>query len=181
MVVLVFLFSIFNFHEKDSGKFIINNSKIIFYSYAPIENIEAENIDAIGVVDFSTREFIIKIPMNKFDFPNNLMEKHFNDSYLETEKFPNCIFKGTLSKSIDIKKIGLNDVTAKGKLELHGVSNNLQIPLKINISEEKIDVISNFEITLGDYEIKIPKLLFKNIAEIVEVKVNTELKKYIVK
>ncbi len=180
MVVLVFLLSAFNFHQTNSEKFIINNSNITFYSYAPIENIEAENIDAIGVIDFETKEFIIKIPMSKFDFPNNLMEKHFNDSYLETEKFPNCIFKGTLSKSIDGLEMGSNELVAQGKLELHGVSNNFQIPLKINISEENINVISNFEITLDDYEIKIPKLLFKNIAETIEIKVNATLKKYII-
>jgi len=180
MVVLVFLLSAFNFQEPNSEKFIINNSNITFYSYAPIENIEAKNTNAIGVVDFSTREFIIKIPMNKFDFPNNLMEKHFNDSYLETEKFPNCIFKGTLSKSNDELEIGTNELVAQGKLELHGISNDFQIPLNINIDTDSINIVSNFEITLDDYKIKIPKLLFKNIAEIIEIKVNATLIKYVI-
>ena len=180
MVVLVFLLSAFNFQETNSEKFIINNSNITFYSYAPIENIEAKNTNAIGVVDFSTREFIIKIPMNKFDFPNNLMEKHFNDSYLETEKFPNCIFKGTLSKSNDELEIGTNELVAQGKLELHGISNDFQIPLNINIDTDSINIVSNFEITLDDYKIKIPKLLFKNIAEIIEIKVNATLIKYVI-
>ena len=88
MVALFLNLILFNPNQITSSesKFTIKDSKIVFYSYAPIENIQAENTNSIGVVDFSTGEFIIKIPMNKFDFPNNLMEKHFNDSYLETEQ-----------------------------------------------------------------------------------------------
>jgi len=181
MVALFLNLILFNPNQITSSesKFTIKDSKIVFYSYAPIENIQAENTNSIGVVDFSTGEFIIKIPMNKFDFPNNLMEKHFNDSYLETEQYPNCIFKGTLSKSVDLTKIGSNDLTANGKLDLHGISKELFVPITINIGNNSIDVISDFEITLKDFKIKIPKLLFKNIAEVVEIKMNASFEKYI--
>ena len=97
MVAVLYPLLFFIFLENDS-KFIINNSVVEFFSYAPLENIKAENKNSVGIIDFKSNEFIIKIPMNKFDFPNNLMEKHYNDSYLETEKFPNCTFKGLITR-----------------------------------------------------------------------------------
>ena len=116
--------------------------------------------------------------MNKFDFPNNLMEKHYNDSYLETEKFPNCTFKGFITDEINLLNRENQKVNAIGKLELHGVSKDFEIPLNIKINYDSILVNSEFEIRLDEFKIKIPKLLFKNIAEVIEVKVNAELKKY---
>ena len=70
-------------------------------------------------------------------------------------------------------------VNAIGKLELHGVSKDFEIPLNIKINYDSILVSSEFEIRLDEFKIKIPKLLFKNIAEVIEVKVNADLKKYI--
>ena len=177
MVALLYSFLFFIFQENDS-KFIINNSIVEFFSYAPLENIKAGNKNSIGVIDFESKEFIIKIPMNKFDFPNNLMEKHYNDSYLETEKFPSCIFKGSIAEEIDLLKKEKQQVNAIGKLELHGVSKDFKIPLNLKNNDNSILVTSEFEIRLDEFKIKIPKLLFKNIAEVIEVKVNAELKKY---
>ena len=65
-----------------------------------------------------------------------------------------------------------------GKLELHGVSKDFKIPLNLKNNDNSILVTSEFEIRLDEFKIKIPKLLFKNIAEVIEVKVNAELKKY---
>tara|TARA_B100001996_G_C18512574_1_gene535995 strand:- start:39 stop:581 length:543 start_codon:yes stop_codon:yes gene_type:complete len=178
MVALLYTFLFFIFQENDS-KFIIKNSIIKFFSYAPLENINAENKNSVGVIDFESKEFIIKIPMNKFDFPNNLMEKHYNDSYLETEKFPSCIFKGSISEEIDLLNNKNQQVNAIGKLELHGVSKDFKIPLNVKKNDNSIIVTSEFEIRLDEFKIKIPKLLFKNIAEVIEVNVNAELKKYI--
>ena len=178
MVAVLYPLLFFIFLENDS-KFIINNSVVEFFSYAPLENIKAENKNSVGVIDFKSNEFIIKIPMNKFDFPNNLMEKHYNDSYLETEKFPNCTFKGLITDEINLLNSENQKVNAIGKLELHGVSKDFEIPLNIKINYDSILVSSEFEIRLDEFKIKIPKLLFKNIAEVIEVKVNADLKKYI--
>jgi len=177
MVVLLYSFLLFIFEENDS-KFVINNSIVEFFSYAPLENIKAENKNSIGVIDFESKEFIIKIPMNKFDFPNNLMEKHYNDSYLETEKFPSCVFKGSITEEIDLLKKENQQVNAIGKLELHGVSKDFKIALNLKKNDNSIIITSEFEIILDEFKIKIPKLLFKNIAEVIEVKVNAELNKY---
>ena len=115
-----------------------------------------------------TKEFLIKIPVSAFEFPNKLMQKHFNDSYLETDLYPECIFKGKI-----------NGKSAIGELTLHGKTNEINIPIDYTEDGEKIKISTTFKVLLKDYKIKIPKILFKNIAEDIEIKVSSTFKKYI--
>ena len=95
------------------------------------------------------------------------MQKHFNDSYLETDKYPECIFKGTIDEDI-----------ASGEITLHGVTKEIQIPALITEEGDKIKINTEFKIALKDHKIKIPRLLFQNIAEEIEVKVSSTFTKF---
>ena len=76
------ILSIFFFTLNDlEDRYIIEFSNIKFYSYALLEDIQAVNTDAVGAIDLNTNEFLIKIPVASFEFPNKLMQKHFNDSF----------------------------------------------------------------------------------------------------
>ena len=165
MVILYFILSLFIYNQET--RYVIENSTIHFYSYAPLEDIQGINSQALGALVKETGEYLIKIPMSSFEFPNKLMQKHFNDSYLETDKYPECIFKGTLDGD-----------TAKGEITLHGVTKKIQIPASINEDGDRITIQSEFKILLQEFKIKIPRLLFKNIAEEIEVKVSSSFTKY---
>ena len=165
MVVIYFILSLFSIEQEN--RYIIQNSKIEFYSYAPLEDIQAVNTESVGAIDIESGEFIIKIPVNSFEFPNKLMQKHFNDSYLETDIYPECIFRGKL-----------NENSASGEITLHGVTKKIEIPISKTINEENIIISTDFKILLKDHKIKIPRLLFQNIAEEIEVKVSSEFIKY---
>ena len=165
MVVLYFILSLFSIEQEN--RYIIQNSKIEFYSYAPLEDIQAVNTESVGAIDIESGEFIIKIPVNAFEFPNKLMQKHFNDSYLETDIYPECIFRGKL-----------NENSASGEINLHGVTKKIEIPISKTINEENIIISTDFKILLKDHKIKIPRLLFQNIAEEIEIKVSSEFIKY---
>tara|TARA_B100000614_G_C14306287_1_gene394224 strand:- start:20 stop:526 length:507 start_codon:yes stop_codon:yes gene_type:complete len=162
------ILSIFFFTLNDlEDRYIIEFSNIKFYSYALLEDIQAVNTDAVGAIDLNTNEFLIKIPVASFEFPNKLMQKHFNDSYLETDIYPESIFKGKIVEGY-----------ANGELTLHGKTNKVNIPIEFNNDGDKIRISTSFNIFLKDYKIKIPKILFKNIAEEIEVTVNSTFKKY---
>lgn len=165
MVIIYFILSLFA--AKQETRYVIENSKIEFYSYALLEDIQAINTESIGAIDTESGEFIIKIPVKAFEFPNKLMQKHFNDSYLETDKYPECIFRGKL-----------NGNYASGEITLHGVTKKIEIPISKTINEENIIISTDFKILLKDHKIKIPRLLFQNIAEEIEVKVSSEFIKY---
>ena len=165
MVIIYFIFSLFAI--KQETRYVIENSTIEFYSYALLEDIQAINTESIGAIDLESKEFIIKIPVSAFEFPNKLMQKHFNDSYLETDKYPECIFKGTIDEDI-----------ASGEITLHGVTKEIQIPAVITEEGDKIKINTKFKIALKDHKIKIPRLLFQNIAEEIEVKVSSTFIKF---
>ena len=165
MVKIYFILSLFAI--KQETRYVIENSSIEFYSYALLEDIQAVNTESIGAIDKESGEFIIKIPISNFEFPNKLMQKHFNDSYLETDKYPECIFKGVLDKEV-----------ASGEITLHGITKKIQIPIIIIEDEDKIKINTEFKIALKDHKIKIPRLLFQNIAEEIEVKVSSTFTKF---
>ena len=95
------------------------------------------------------------------------MEKHFNDSYLETDRYPECIFRGKIDGD-----------NANGEITLHGVTKKISVPVIMSKSEEEVTIDTEFKITLKDHKIKVPRLLFQNIAEEIEVKVSSSFKKY---
>ena len=100
------------------------------------------------------------------------MEEHFNENYMESDKFKTAIFKGKIEGDVDYTKDGEYPVEAKGSLNIHGVEKERTINAVINVANGKITVASEFEIELKDHKIKIPKLVVKNIAETVKVTVN---------
>ncbi len=166
MVILIYIISFLSVNEDK--RFIIENSNIEFYSKALLEDIQAKNTESIGAIDIESGEFVIKIPVSSFEFPNKLMQKHFNDSYLETDKYPECIFRGTI-----------NNQNASGEITLHGVTKKIDIPISLQEIDGKININTNFKIILKDHKIKIPRLLFQNIAEEIEIKVTSTFTRYV--
>ena len=72
------------------------------------------------------------------------MQKHFNDSYLETDRYPECIFRGKISGD-----------TAEGEITLHGQTKKLSVPITFNQSNDRIEIKTEFNIKYHDFYFKI--------------------------
>lgn len=153
-------------------RFKTSSSNIKFYSDAPIEDIEANTTEATSIIDLTSKGFVFQIPISSFKFDKELMEEHFNENYLESEKYPNAIFKGKIENWNGEE--GEQTLIVNGEMDLHGVKKQVSIESKINYSGDKIEVSTVFSIELKDFKIKIPKAVFYNIAEVVEVTANFE-------
>ena len=141
-----------------------------FFSETPIENINALNKTVGAIINTATNEIVVSMKMSAFEFPNKLMQEHFNENYMESEKFPMGTFKGRIIEPIDYTKNGIYDVTAKGQLNIHGVTLPRDLKGKLIIENQKISLISNFDVKLSDHKIDIPKIVFAKIAEVISVK-----------
>ncbi len=141
-----------------------------FFSETLVENISGTNKSVGAILNTATNEIAVSMKMTAFDFPNKLMQEHFNENYMESEKFPTGVFKGKIIEAIDYTKNGTYDVTAKGQLTLHGVTQARDLRGKLTIDNQKINLISNFDVKLTDHKIEVPKLVFTKIAEIISVK-----------
>lgn len=152
------------------------NGTISFFSEAPLENIDATNKGASSVFDLSNGNIVFSVPIRGFEFDKSLMQKHFNEQYMESEKFPKAIFTGNI-EHYDVSASGEQQTVAKGEMTIHGVTRKVVIPGVIEQNGLDIEVRSTFIIKLEDYDVKIPQVLWQNIAEEVEVKVNFNYKK----
>lgn len=164
--VLLALFIGTSFAQKYKSE----ESIITFFSEAAIEDIAATNEEATSLFNLSTGEVAYLVPISGFVFEKSLMQQHFNEKYLESDKFPVASFKGIIS-GFDPTYALNQDVTAVGTMTIHGEKNIISTTGTIKIQDGTIVMKSTFNIELKDYKIKIPKLLWSNIAEEVEVKI----------
>lgn len=155
-------------HAQDA---IINSirSKASFFSTAPLEDISAASTEVTSVINKATGEITVRIPIKSFDFPNELMEEHFNDNYLESDQFPIATFTGKINGPVDWKRLGKTEVTADGLLNIHGVNQQRTIAGSLVVGNNGVQLDAKFKVKLADFNIKIPKLVFKKIAETVDV------------
>ena len=160
---------IFNFSSAQNKLYSSNKSEFSFFSKTPLEDIDAKNTRASSIINLSNRELVVRIPVSQFQFKNKLMQQHFNENYMESEKFPNATFKGRINEEIDLSKAGTYSVSASGMLNIHGIDQNRNLVGKLTVSENSLLLETKFEVLLVDHKIDIPKLVFKKIAEKINV------------
>ena len=96
---MVKILLILSFLSINNERYTIESSKIEFYSYAPLEDITAINTESIGAIDLYTSEFLIKIPVSAFEFPNKLMQKHFKPLPFRLQTTPDQASKHSREKN----------------------------------------------------------------------------------
>jgi len=158
--------------------YLAKTSEISFYSHSPILDILAVNKAAKPMLNTTTGDVQIKIAMTAFQFEKPLMQEHFNENYVESEKFPNAIYKGKINEKIDFTKDGESKVTVTGKFTIHEVEKERTIDGLISVKGSDITISSKFNIHVADYDIKVPSLYVTEIAEDVEVKLNATLEPF---
>ena len=102
--------------------FLTRKANISFYSSAPIEDIQANSDQAVSAINTSTGDIYFKLRINSFQFPNGLMQEHFNDDYLESDRYPYAEFKGKITDPANLKSPGRRTVTIQGNLTIHNVT-----------------------------------------------------------
>lgn len=167
ILALVFLLQF----EANCQKMIDRAGSIKFFSSAPLEDIEAINQKAMSVLDTETGKIAVTMQMTDFSFKNSLMQEHFNENYIESEKFPKSTFLGSLT-NFDFKKIvdgKITQLTAEGTLTIHGQTQPLLASVTFSVDKNILKATTVFKLKVADFGIKIPTVVVMNIAEEVEV------------
>lgn len=146
-----------------------DSTKITFFSTAPLENITAVNKTTIPILSTTSGDVVIKVSIQGFQFEKALMQEHFNENYMESDKYPQAIFKGKVTGKVDYKKDGAYAVKVVGKLTIHGVEKDRTIDAIITVKGGVLTVDSQFDVALKDHNITVPELLFQKISETVKV------------
>ncbi len=159
------------------------SSTVHFFSATAVENIEATSKESSSAINSKTGDVMIIIPVISFKFDSHLMEEHFNENYMETEKYPKATFKGKITNlaEVDFTKDGEYTLEVEGDLTVHGVTKPRKITGKLVVKGETLTASAKFDIVLEEHKVERPKLVWEKIAEKVAVDVNFVYKPYVKK
>jgi len=164
--LFAFVLMILSLGAVAQGRFIAKNAYISLYSSTPMEDILGESNEAVTILDSENGEIIVQALMTTFHFKRALMEEHFNENYMESEKFPKTKFKGKIEGfSKDMLKNKPVDVTITGTLNIHGVDKNMTVQSTIGLESGKLVGTSKFKVTPEDFNISIPSVVREKVAK----------------
>ena len=154
-------------------KYITKNGYIGFFSHTPMEDIRADNNQVASILDTSTGDLVFQVLVKSFHFDRALMEEHFNENYMESDKLPKASFKGKVTNisSVDLKKNGIYNVTVEGDLSIHGITNKVKVDGTLEVVQGGINANAKFGIVPEDYMITIPGLVRDKIEKSLEIMV----------
>jgi hypothetical protein len=175
MKPITLLFLMLFCSRMHSQIYIGESCKILFFSETKLENIDAVNTVTKPVFNAATGDFAIKASQNAFTFKSAFMQEHYNENYVESEKFPYATFTGKITESVDYSKNGNYHVHMVGKLDMHGVSLPRTIDGTIIVKDGTLIFDSKFNVKVADHNIKVPSLYVEKIAESVQVTFHTEM------
>lgn len=147
------------------NQWICKEGTTSFFSATAVEDISAKNKKVASLINTLTKEIVVKMYINQFQFTNQLMEEHFNENYLESEKYPTSVFQGKIQEDIDFTKVGEYSISAIGTLQMHGVSKKTRISGKIKIEKGKITLDAKFDILLPEFSIEVPSIVVAKVSE----------------
>ena len=169
VILLVFVFS--GFSQK---RYFTKNGGISFHAGTAMEDIDAFNNSTTSIFDAITGQIEYAVLIKGFEFKRALMQDHFNENYLESDKYPKSVFRGRITNldEINLEKEGSYPVTVKGLLEIHGIKKEVEIAGMMKITGAKILATAEFTVLLSDYNITIPSLVKDKISKTATIKVN---------
>lgn len=179
-IVLAICIPLFSQAQK-AKIYICQNGTASLYSETPIENITANSNLLNVILNTNTNEINYLVAMKSFKFTKSLMQEHFNEKYVESDKFPNAIFKGKINENINWNKNGVFNITSTGLLTIHGVDKMHTEKGTLTIKDGKYTIEGNFVVKLVEHNIEIPKIVITQIAESINVKHRCILIPYIPK
>ena len=155
-------------------RYLTKTGQVSFFSATLIEDIDARNQQVAAVLDLGTGQLAFSLPVKGFVFKRTLMQEHFNESYLESDKYPKATFTGRFT-GLDAATLALpgpHAVQVAGDLTLHGVTRRIQVPASLELKAGQLVAAATFIVASADYGIEIPLLVRDNIAKTVTVRVD---------
>ncbi|HEY8734632.1 MAG TPA: YceI family protein [Puia sp.] len=157
-----------------SQNYMTKSGFIGFYSKTPLEDVRAENNQVYAVLDPASHHIAFAVLLKGFIFTKELMQEHFNENYVESDKFPKATFSGTCSGDMDLTKEGTYQVVIKGDLNLHGVTKPIETTAQLEVKKDHITGTSAFKLKPEDFNISIPGIVREKIASEISVKVQID-------
>jgi len=163
-----------------SQNYITRNGNISIYSHTPLEDVKAQNNEAVSVLNATTGDLEFKVAVKSFHFVKTAMESHFNDDdYMASDKYPKAGFKGKITNisAVNFSKDGTYNVTASGDLTVRDVTKPVTATGTVTVSNGKVTVASVFTIKRKEYNVIGESFVQNKISEDIQITVNCQYDK----
>jgi len=162
-------------------KYMTRTGKISFDATAAKspEKIYAINNEVACIVDGATGEIVFQLPVKSFKFEKALMQEHFNENYVESDKYPRSEFKGSISniKDVHLDKDGTYNATVSGKLTMHGETKDVTSAGTVTVKGGNVTLSAKFKVKLADYKIDVPSMVSDKVGKEATITVDCSLVK----
>lgn len=158
-------------------KFITRTGLASIFSHTAAEDIKATNNTVTGVINSSTGDVAISVPVQSFQFEKALMQEHFNSPhFMDSRQFPRITWKGKINNlsAIDLTKNGKYEAAVTGEITIKGTTKPATENASIEVNNGKITVTAKLIVKdISSYGIGKPKGSKKdNVADDIEVAYN---------
>lgn len=170
-IFLIALWLLPNAFVKSQDKYFTKSGTISFNAGTAVEDVDAINKSATSVLDASSGQMEFAVLMKGFEFKRALMQEHFNENYVESEKYPKSVFKGRIKNlsEVGFAKDGTYPATVEGTLEIHGVKKEIAVAGIFVVSKGGLSATADFTVALADYQIAIPGAVADKISPTVKI------------
>ena len=175
-LLLLFLVICLSFTSKVDKRFIEREGKITFFSYTPVENIQATSTAVQSVLDSDTGGIRVEVLMRTFEFKKSLMYEHFNESYIESDLYPQAVLQGKILDFDPNAKVQTKIV--KGDFTLRGITRPIEVKTTITKEGNSYKIDGELEVKIKDHDIRVPRVLSANIAKKIQVSFNFQYELY---
>ncbi len=162
-------------------KYMTRTARVTFNATAEgsPEKIEAINNEAANIFDGKTGDVVFQMPIKSFKFERALMQEHFNENYMESDKYPKAEFKGAFAdlSGIDLNKDGTYDTKVAGLLTIHGVTNEVKLPSSVQVKGGNVILKAKFVVKLADYKVAVPGVVADKVAKEAKITIESSLTK----
>jgi hypothetical protein len=160
-------------------KYMTRTGRITFNATAASspEKIEAVNNEVASILDSKSGDLVFQAPIKSFKFQRALMQEHFNEKYMESDKYPKSEFKGTVAdiSGVNFGKDGSYNATATGKLTIHGVTRDVKVPGTVTVKGSSAKLTAKFSVKLADYNIEVPGVVADKLAKEAIINLDSDL------
>lgn len=176
--IIIFSIALLSAVAVAQERMISKTGIITFEALDPtFAEVKATNNSVTCVINPKTGEIASLALVKGFRFKIALMEEHFNENYVESDKYPKAVFKGKI-EDFNIKSLTFNqkDFNFSGTIELHGKSQDIKSVAKIKKTAVGIEIVTDFTVDAIAFDIAIPTLSKNKVTNNVLVKVEFTVK-----
>ena len=175
LYLLIILFT-FNSYSLEAQKMHIKSSNISFFSDGLLEDIAAVNTASQAILNLVDGTFVLRIPITSFEFPNQLMQEHFNENYMESTKYPKATFSGMIENigMVEVTTDGTYSCSVSGKLSMKDVTKEVSTTATFTVKGGIVNAKAVFNVNPADYNVEIPRTVINKISDNIKISIDAD-------